>query len=104
MRRVLPLCCLPPDARAPLRTPASELHLARCLIPRHLASHTTNSPAELRTAYEAAAHENQRLSGSLGELSRELQARDIGALERAVPCRGRWVGGGRRAPERSSLE
>lgn len=37
-------------------------------------------PAELRTAYEGLSHENQRLQQSLTELTRELQARDAGAL------------------------
>ena len=50
-------------------------------------------PAELRTAYEALAHENQRLSGSLGELTRELQARDTGA--------GRGAGAGAVARRRA---
>lgn len=35
-------------------------------------------PAELRTAYEALAHESQRQQQSLAELTRELQARDTG--------------------------
>lgn len=35
--------------------------------------------AELRTAYEALAHESQRQQQSLTELTRELQARDTGA-------------------------
>lgn len=40
--------------------------------------------AELRTAYEALAHEGQRLQQNLTELTRELQARDAGG-QGAVP-------------------
>lgn len=56
---------------------------------------TRRHAAELRTAYEAAAHENQRLSGSLAELSRELQARDTGACARVQRVGGGlWRAGG----------
>lgn len=59
----------------------ASLHGLQALRNCHMLSSSLPPPAELRTAYEGLAHENQRLQQSLGELTRELQARDTGGLE-----------------------
>ncbi|KAI7844734.1 hypothetical protein COHA_001619 [Chlorella ohadii] len=48
----------------------------RCQYSEQLAKAREQDVAELRTAYEALAHESQRQQQSLAELTRELQARD----------------------------
>ncbi|PRW50911.1 basal body [Chlorella sorokiniana] len=48
----------------------------RCQYSEQLAKAREQDVAELRTAYEALAHESQRQQQSLTELTRELQARD----------------------------
>jgi len=55
-----------------------KVQSTRCHYAEQLARAREADAAELRTAYEALAHEGQRLQQSLTELTRELQARDAG--------------------------
>ena len=65
---------MPDRGVANLRQLTIDVWALRCLPPV-----CRCCAAELRTAYEALSHENQRMQQSLTELTRELQARDTGA-------------------------
>lgn len=65
---------------------AAKASAARCHYAEQLARARESDAAQLRTSYEALAHEGQRLQQALTELTRELQARDSGELEGTVMC------------------
>ncbi len=70
-----------------MNTSWNWLHISASLLLKQQTSCTNRDPpAELRTAYEALAHESQRQHQSLAELTRELQARDTGESQANGVC------------------